>query len=450
MDYELRIVVEKVAVGSQEVVKRDTIKRYGIQRPTSIVDLGLRHAEQISLLETIQSALLVEQAALLASGGKVCPECGQPLRKNGSQASDFHAVLSDHTLRLQRYCCSNPACHWQSASTIQAIFGTNIHPDLAKLHCEQGALYSYREAERNLDTLNCQSRSVNNHAQVKRMTDHVGTVLAAQQALPPAAEACAPPAHDLIIQVDGGHIPHQEKDKRSFEALAAVVYRPEQLQTVDQHHRAIREKTCVMSAKDDQLHSIKTALLHAAIKQGLCRDTHVTALADGAANCWAVLLALQPYCAALECILDWFHIGKKFQTVKNALGEAFATALDSAKWKLWHGKAEDALAKLAVLRDTIADEALKSKLTGLYNYIDRNQAYLVNYDARAMAHQTYTSQVIESHIDVLINARHKKSGKMQWSREGADNVLQIRATIASDEWASQWQSVVLSALGATI
>ena len=83
------------------------------------------------------------------------------------------------------------------------------------------------------------------------MTDHVGTVLAAQHALPPAAEACAPPAHDLIIQVDGGHMPLQEKDKRSFEALAAVVYRPEQLQTVDQHHRAIREKTCVISAKDD-------------------------------------------------------------------------------------------------------------------------------------------------------------------------------------------------------
>jgi hypothetical protein len=36
MDYELRIVVEKVAVRSQEVVKRDTIKCYGIQRPVSI------------------------------------------------------------------------------------------------------------------------------------------------------------------------------------------------------------------------------------------------------------------------------------------------------------------------------------------------------------------------------------------------------------------------------
>ena len=41
MDYELRIIVEKVAMSSQEVVKRDTIKTYNIQRPESIIDLGL-------------------------------------------------------------------------------------------------------------------------------------------------------------------------------------------------------------------------------------------------------------------------------------------------------------------------------------------------------------------------------------------------------------------------
>jgi ubiquinone/menaquinone biosynthesis C-methylase UbiE len=40
MDYELRIIVEKVAAHSQEVVKRDTIKIYDIQQPKSILDLG--------------------------------------------------------------------------------------------------------------------------------------------------------------------------------------------------------------------------------------------------------------------------------------------------------------------------------------------------------------------------------------------------------------------------
>jgi hypothetical protein len=31
MDYELRIIVEKVAISSQEVIKRDTITSYDIQ-----------------------------------------------------------------------------------------------------------------------------------------------------------------------------------------------------------------------------------------------------------------------------------------------------------------------------------------------------------------------------------------------------------------------------------
>jgi len=34
---------------------------------------------------------------------------------------------------------------------------------------------------------------------------------------------------ELIIQVDGGHIPIQDPEKRSFEALSAIVYRPENL-----------------------------------------------------------------------------------------------------------------------------------------------------------------------------------------------------------------------------
>ena len=101
-----------------------------------------------------------------------------------------------------------------------------------------------------------------------------------------------------------------------------------------------------------------------------------------------------------------------------------------------------------MLRDHVSDAVHRSRLTGLYEYLDRNQAYLVNDDARDQANKTYTSQVAESHIDALINARHKRTKKMQWTREGAPHVLQIRAMIASDEWESQGHGAVLSALGA--
>src|SRR5215831_4692749 len=156
MDYELRIIVEKVAISSQEVIKRDTITSYALQCPTAIVELGLRHAEQITLLAKVQNIVLAEQSRLLDPGMPVCPTCGNTLKKNGYKASHFHAVFSDHIVRIQKHHCRHPDCRWHSTPTITSLFGTNIHPDLATIQCEQGALYSYREAERNLEQWNSQ------------------------------------------------------------------------------------------------------------------------------------------------------------------------------------------------------------------------------------------------------------------------------------------------------
>lgn len=161
------------------------------------------------------------------------------------------------------------------------------------------------------------------------------------------------------------------------------------------------------------------------------QDTALVALADGAKNCWSVITSLKPYCQRLESILDWFHIGKKFQTVKNALGDSFEDSLESCKWNLWHGNVEESLTKLEMLLLNISDSEKRSKLKGLYNYLKQNQDYIVNYEERKEMGKTFTSQVAESHIESIINAWHKKSGKMQWSRKGAHNVLQIRLEIIS-------------------
>ena len=47
----------------------------------------------------------------------------------------------------------------------------------------------------------------------------------------------------------------------------------------------------------------------------------------------------------------------------------------------------------------------------------------------------YTSNVAEATVESQINVRFKRKQKMQWSRENAHNVLQLRTTVASDEWA---------------
>lgn len=446
MEYEFRVIVEKVSVASQEVVKRDTVKTYDIRPPKSILDLGLRHEEQISLLTKVQNALLAEQSALIDLGYLTCPNCGKKLKKNGSMSSNFHAVFSDHKLHIQKHRCNNPECNWQSTPTTTTVFGTDIHPDLAKLQCEQGAIFSYRDAQTNLENINCTRRSVNNHTRIQSLTNQVGATLSQATLREPSASECVAPTTDLIVQVDGGHIPVKEKGKRSFEALSAIVYQPDKIKQVEKNHRQITNKTCVVSALNDELDTIKRFVLNAAHKQGMTEQTRVTGLADGANNCWSVLLSLKSHCLDLECILDWFHIGQKFQNVKNALGESFESSLDSVKWTVWSGEAQAALTKLKLLQDNITDDAKQSKIQGLHNYLKNNLDYLINYDQRKNSGKVYTSQTVESHIDSLINARHKRKQKMQWTRQGAHNVLQIRAKMESQEWNGQWQDAVLEAL----
>jgi len=77
----------------------------------------------------------------------------------------------------------------------------------------------------------------------------------------------------------------------------------------------------------------------------MVENTVVTALADGALNCWSVISSLVPHCQQLICILDWFHIAKKFQNVRGTVEAAFKDTLELVKWTLWHGKPEEALSK---------------------------------------------------------------------------------------------------------
>ena len=446
MDYELRVIVEKVSVTSQEVVQRDTLKVYDVKAPGSILELGLRHEEQISLLEKVQNSVLAAQSKLIDTGYAHCPKCSQKLHKRGFAQSKFHAVFTDHKVGIQKHKCQNPECGWQSTPTTTSVFGTSIHPDLAKLQCSQGALYSFRKAQSNLDKLTVHRRPVNNHNNIKLISHQVGAVLAQENLKPETVVQADSSAEEVVIQIDGGHIPIKDKDKRSFEALSAIAYRPENIRTVDKHHREIEDKSCALSAKDDDLATMKTYTLNAARKQGMTEQTTVTALADGALNCWSVIISLAPHCQQLICILDWFHIAMRFQNVRSAVDETYTDTLSRVKWTLWHGNPQEALSKLELLITNVTQSQNRSKLQKLYDYLKHNQAYLVNYAEREQQHKPYTSQVAETHIDSIINERYKKSKKMQWTREGAHNVLQIRGKITSNEWDKDWQSPVLAAL----
>lgn len=98
-----------------------------------------------------------------------------------------------------------------------------------------------------------------------------------------------------------------------------------------------------------------------------------------------------------------------------------------------------------------AREGAKVAICAHSNLIDKAAAEIKDQtDQEVLALLADVTQ--PKNTDRLINARHKKTGEMQWTRKGTHNVLQITAMITSmitsKKWERKWQQTVLSALGA--
>jgi len=112
---------------------------------------------------------------------------------------------------------------------------------------------------------------------------------------------------------------------------------------VDQHHRQIIDKTCVVSARDDNLQTIKIYLSNAAQKQGMSLETKVTGLAliIAGLSCQSSNLV-----AALLNVSDWFHIGKDFITWNcwvQALKMRWIAQMETLAWWNSGGSGETGL-----------------------------------------------------------------------------------------------------------
>ena len=187
------------------------------------------------------------------------------------------------------------------------------------------------------------------------------------------------------------------------------------------------------------LHRAKDNACH---KEGAVPSiTHLTCLTDGANNCWSIAEALKPVCHTLTMILDWFHITKRFTVLSNVVDENYLERLEKVKWHLWHGNGKAALERLATLITDITNESLLERLENLYQYIESNLGYLVNHQVRQAAGLHFTSTLAEVTVNCLINTRQKRNQKMQWTREGAHDVLQIRTSLFSKSWKQDWSDV---------
>lgn len=285
MANQYRVIFETYdSKNGDKPVTQTVVMRGSIEKATTIFNFGLPHEQQVNLLHTTQDLLLKEQIYLDESEVEYCPHCPQKhLTKYGKRCSNYHDVFTDHKLTIGRKRCLQ--CHYEPGSTIKNILGGSMSADLIKLQSELGSNYTYRESEQLFSAFSCKKRSINNHDRIKGTVEQVGTSI--RQIHQTEREIIGIElASELIINVDGGHINTVEEDKRSFEAMTAVIYRPESLISNEKGTRNIlTQKHCAASALNDGQQTMINNMIIVALKEGLCPQTRVTALCDGAENC---------------------------------------------------------------------------------------------------------------------------------------------------------------------
>lgn len=431
----VRFIAQCIDSDSGDIIEEAIMNEESLSKAETLKMLGYTHIEQIDFLQKIQDFKIKHQ--IILNTINTCPACACKTKKVGVFKSKFHAVLTDHRVGVQRTHCN---CGWYRPTSVEGLFGSNIHPDLLKKQALQGSKESYEKSSIALNAESANQRPVNGHSQISRVVKLVGEKLEqVKVAIKPINKKSSLP--ELIANIDGGHI-KARGDNRSFEAMIATVYKPEKLKRVDKNHNALEAKTIIASAKSDEQMTMKVLFKNACITEGMGKSTEVICLADGADNCKAIAYSIIEDCKSVTYILDWFHIAMKFQNI--SIPDIGKELLQSTKWNLWRGNCDKALERLKELMEieTIGeDKPLSVKLSKLSKYILNNKDGIVNYEERKTKGLVFTSNLAESTVNTLINERQKGKQKMLWSREGAHNVLQIRAALRSESWHKDWKSV---------
>lgn len=439
MSRNLRVVLEHFDE-SGKLVSRNVVKDYHVTKPSHIDEIGLNHLQQLSLIQKVSDQLVSLQSVYINEYNE-CPKCGAKVEKTGKHASRLNAMGTEHEVILQKYRCRK--CGWISSNSLKGLFGSNTHTDLLRLQTELGSLHSFRKSVQILEMVSGnKKRKVNNKETIKKVTSAVGDIIEEYNKTEVPEIEIAHKSKKLIIQVDGAHIKINQKGKKSFEALMSTIYDPKDVKKITKDKNIITRKTCIASARDDNNKTIKEMLVNGARRHGMNIDTKVVALTDGASNCKAVAKSLKNYCGDLEQILDWFHIAKKFQNIIVAVDEDRIKLLERAKWKLWHGKSKESIAKLKELLVKGIDKKIEIRIKKLIAYLQNNIDILTNYEKKNEAGDIYTSSIAESTVEAMINSRYRQTQKMQWSKEGSHKSLQVRAAQYSNTLGKLWDFIL--------
>ena len=399
--------------------------------------LGLFMSETQALLKQLQTVFQDEQVDRFFDVSAHCLSCQTPRGIKDTKRLVYRTVFGKASLRSSRYYSVCSTCGFCSGdkSTVSPLshaLAERVHPQWTWLQCRYASVMSYRLAQIYLRDAFAGGTELPSSS-VKANVRAVGERLEkeAQRAKWAAAKATAPRNRlaltglPVSLQIDAGGIlaTRPLEGNRWIPVVVSKIFRPA---TPHTHAHAYA------SGPDPRQGLRQQAFLQSI---GIGLEVPVTVLCDGGDDIgFACKL---PWATAR--VLDWFHIGMKFEHLLMSLqglqgADPYAKddmrrCVIRAKWLLWHGQQGRCLERLEALRRDTGWAGPRNPSGRLIRYLRGCSKYLMNYQQRRAQGLPIWSAGAESAVDYVVGQRMKRNGHMRWTREGANALLQVRCAV---------------------
>jgi hypothetical protein len=373
------------------------------------------------------------QVADLAVQRPCCPQCGVPMRNKGRLPGSVVTTLGAVAYRRPRWRCEDCDQECYPHDAVLCFLEHRVSWALAKVASRMAAqLGSFEEARDTLEddyNVHLAKETIRDVAQaagqrVLQQEDALRQRIQERQA--PLPESEQTPAKACVF-ADGTTV-HTEGDWHEVRVTTVT--------TEDAAGRTMARQSRARFLPVDE---VAWVLLLMAREVGYANAPLRAFIADGAQWLWR--LAEQYFGSAVQ-ILDWYHLAEHVHKAANALsGEGSEAAQQWGKRlkdELWEGRGSLALelvrAELAKVRASSKREALKE----LETYMEHNLGRIDYPRYRALGLPIGSGQV-EAQCKTLVGARCKQAGMRNWTYQGAEAVLRLRAARHDGSFDQLWE-----------
>jgi hypothetical protein len=234
----------------------------------------------------------------------------------------------------------------------------------------------------------------------------------------------------LLIGMDGGWVASRDQ-QGGMEGKVGVV--ASEMEPIGRgRHRLSRRRYVATFGASERLGELTYAA--AEDLDGEVARTKV-ALGDGAG--W-IKTEVDRHFPEAHRILDWAHLAR---SVQRAIRQARSGAKHRTERKelyqavseaLWHGRIDEALARLVGLRPGEGQEPVKA-LEEAIGYLEGQRAWIGDYAVWVSEGYPVGSGMVERAVELVINRRLKRRG-MRWCRANADALVALRVRTINSDW----------------